>query len=461
MATKIETKQRSGKSELVIPIMLIAIAVVMLLGIFGFYSSTRFLVQETLPTQMQEQIASSEPETLLPVDQEIVKQGTATIGVMGDLLLHDQVITSGYDAKNETYNFDRMFDFLETYLATTDYAVANLEVTLCGEDNGYGYSGEICFNAPDAIVDAAKKAGFDMLLTANNHSYDTGRKGFFRTQEVLKNRKVDYIGTRYNEKDKNYIIKDINGIKIGMICYTYNTGEHAKGNISLNSIPLTVETSGLINTFNYGNLDRFYGKLSEELIAMQAEGAEATMLYIHWGDEYNIQANATQKKMAQDLCDMGIDVIVGNHAHVVQPIELLTNSQDTTKKTLCLYSAGNVISDIRRGETIPAEAEDGMLFSVTFARYSNGTVVVEGADVMPTWVNRYTQDSQNFYKIMTLHTSDSHNWRESMGLTHDMLKVCQESYDRTMQVVGSGLEEANAYFVQNQAEVEKQLGITE
>jgi poly-gamma-glutamate synthesis protein (capsule biosynthesis protein) len=276
----------------------------------------------------------------------------------------------------------------------------------------------------------------------------------------VKDRGLDYIGTRSKVEDKNYIVKDVNGIKIGMICYTYNTGVDEKGNVSLNSIPLTAETSGLINTFSYSKLDSFYKKLGEELTAMRAEGAEATMIYIHWGDEYKLQANSTQKKMAQALCDLGIDVIVGNHAHVPQPVELLTNSKDEAKKTLCLYSTGNSISNIRRGETFPAETEDGMLFSVTFAKYSDGTVLVESAEVLPTWVNRYTQSGQTFYKIMTMHTSDSHNWRESMGLTHDMLKVCQESYDRTMAIVGAGLEQANQYYAQNQIAVEKQLGVT-
>ena len=425
----------------------------------GCYRATQQPGDTQIQSQPGSSVATSVPETIPATPAPIVKQTTATIGATGDLLLHDRVIKSGYDSKTGTYNFDGIFDFFSAYITKVDYAVANLEVTLCGDDNGYKYSGYPCFNAPDAIVDAAKKAGFDMLLTANNHSYDTRSKGFFRTQEIVKDRGLDYIGTRSKVEDKNYIVKDINGIKIGMICYTYNTGVDENGNVSLNSIPLTAETSGLINTFSYSKLDSFYKKLGEELTAMRAEGAEATMIYIHWGDEYKLQANSTQKKMAQALCDLGIDVIVGNHAHVPQPVELLTNSQDETKKTLCLYSTGNSISNIRRGETFPAETEDGMLFSVTFAKYSDGTVLVESAEVLPTWVNRYTQSGQTFYKIMTMHTSDSHNWRESMGLTHDMLKVCQESYDRTMAIVGAGLEQANQYYAQNQIAVEKQLGV--
>ena len=219
------------------------------------------------------------------------------------------------------------------------------------------------------------------------------------------------------------------------------------------------EASTLVNSFHYKNLDGFYEKLSGELDAMRAEGAEATMLYIHWGDEYHIEANSTQKKMAQALCDLGIDVIVGNHAHVPQPVELLTNTKDASKKTLCLYSTGNAISNIRVGTKYPHESEDGMLFSVTFAKYSDGTVVLESADILPTWVNRYSKDGKTEFKIMTLDDESRHQWRENMGLVEDTLKLCEDSYDRTMKIVGEGLETANEYYREHQANVEESLKV--
>ncbi len=469
MAGQFEAPQRSRRRlGFLLPCILIAVGMAVLLAVWGHYQILQLLPEDTTPPQMQEQPVSSAtnskpstPPTVPPTTPPVVKQSTATIGATGDLLLHDRVIKSGYDLATGTYNYDGIFEFFSAYTSKVDYAVANLEVTLCGEDNGYKYSGYPCFNAPDAIVDAAKKAGFDMLLTANNHSFDTGTKGFFRTQEIVKDRALDYIGTRYNEEDKNYIVKEINGIKIGMLCYTYNTGVDSKGNASLNYIPLTTQVSGLVNTFSYSNLDGFYAKLGKELTDMRTEGAEAIMLYIHWGDEYKVEANSTQKKMAQALCDLGIDVIVGNHPHVPQPIELLTNSQDASKKTLCLYSTGNAISNIRRGTKYPPETEDGMLFSVTFAKYSDGTVVLESADILPTWVNRYTQGSTTYYKIMTMDGENSDAWLESMELTDETRVACRESYARTMKIVGAGLDVANQYYAQNQQELEKQIGLTE
>ena len=454
--------------RLIIPFALIGLAVVLLLfigaqAILENLTSTNATEPpaSTIVTTVPDTSITMQPSTSVPETEPPVKKvSTATIGSTGDILLHKRVIKSGYDSATGTYNYESMFTYFAEYVSKMDYAVGNLEVTLCSDDNGYEYSGYPCFNAPDAIVDAVKMAGFDMLLTANNHSYDTGKKGFLRTQEVIMDRELDYVGTRYKEEDTNFVVKEINGIKIGMICYTYNTSVNSDGVVSLNGITLDSKSSRLINSFNYGELDSFYSKLSGEMEEMKASGAEAIMVYLHWGDEYETSANRTQKKIAQALCDLGVDVIVGNHAHVPQPIELMTSTKDEAQKTLCLYSMGNSISNIR-GAKYPKEAEDGMLFQVTFAKYSDGTVVLESTDVLPTWVNRYTEDNATIYEILTMDSSEKDRWQEKMGLSDDLLAACQASYDRTMAIVGEGLETANVYYSQHQAEVESQLGVME
>lgn len=454
-----ERRSNAGKIRVWIGCILIAVSLVGL-AVVGVHF---LLPQPNNAPQMESQsTGSTTPSSSVPVSQPdtkptVTKLYSATVGVSGDILLHDRLIQSGYDAATDTYDYDNVFSVFSQFVSRVDYAVANMEGTLCGEDNGYPYDGYPCFNAPDAIVDAAKNAGFDMLLTANNHSFDTGIKGFLRTQEVIKDRNLDYIGTRYTQEDENYIVKTINNINVGMINYTYNTGFSENGNASLNDIPLTAEATALVNTFSYDDLDGFYAKLSEELEAMKADGAEVVMLYIHWGDEYHTEANATQKEMAQALCNMGIDVIVGNHAHVPQPVELLTNANDESQKTLCLYSTGNLLSNIRRGESYPAETEDGMLFRVTFVKYSDGTVLLENAKVTPTWVNRYSQSGKTVFEILPM--DDASNWQENGELSAELLNSCRESYDRTMAIVGSGLETANQYYAQNQAQTEADLGI--
>ncbi len=453
-------RHTASKIRIWIGCILVAVSLIGILAIGGHLLTTQ---QENDGTQMENQsTASTSPSSSVPVSQPatqptVTKVHCATISVSGDILLHDRLIQSGYKEETGTYDYNNVFSVFSQFVSQVDYAVANMEGTLCGEDNGYAYDGYPCFNSPDAIVDAAKNAGFDMLLTANNHSFDTRIKGFMRTQEVIKDRNLDYTGTRYSQEDKNYLVKNINNINIGMINYTYNTGFDENGNASLNGIPLTAEATALINSFSYSDLDGFYAKLSGELEAMKADGAEVIMLYIHWGDEYHTEANSTQKKMAQALCNMGIDVIVGNHAHVPQPVVLLSNANDESKKTLCLYSTGNLLSNIRRGPSYPAETEDGMLFRVTFAKYSDGTVILESADVLPTWVYRYTEAGKTIFQILAMDGEGA--WKENGELSAECLDFCQESYDRTMAIVKEGLETANQYYTQNQAEMETDLGI--
>ena len=290
----------------------------------------------TDPTEPTDPTVTEPIPTEPPTEPPIIKESTATLGVVGDILMHGDVIKSGYDSATRTYNYDNIFPFLTEYVQKFDYAVGNMEGTLCGNNNGYDYGGYPHFNCPDAIADALAKAGFDMMLTANNHSYDTRNTGFHRTLQVLQNAGLDTLGTRSDAEEANYLIKDLNGIKVGMICYTYNTGVKEDGSISLNGIPLTVTNSGLTNSFSYDDLDGFYEKLSGELAEMEEAGAEATVLFIHWGDEYRLKPNNKQKNMAQELCDLGIDVIVGGHPHVIEPMALLTSTKDENHKTACI-----------------------------------------------------------------------------------------------------------------------------
>ncbi len=413
----------------------------------------------TQPTPPATTVPVTDPPTE-PTEPPIVKETTATIGATGDILLHKLVIQSGYDKASHTFDYSYMFTHFGKYVASLDYAIANLEVTLYHKPGtGFqGYNGYPNFNSPDEIVDALKGAGFDMLLTANNHSYDSRHDGFVRTQEVIADKGLAHIGTRPTTEDKPYQIVNVNGISIGMINYTYDTREHTSGTISLNTIPLKAEDAQLLNSYSYTKLDEFYAQLEGQLEAMRAEGAEAIVLYIHWGDEYRTYANDTQQKMAQRLCDLGIDVIVGNHAHVQQPVELLTNQNDPEKKTVCLYSTGNSVSNISRDDGKVKNTEDGMLFSFTFAKYSNGTVIVESADILPTWVHRYDEEGVRKFQILTL-DRETEDWKAELDISDKLLEECQDSYNRTMGIVGEGLAQANEYYAQHQAQIEAELGI--
>ena len=384
----------------------------------------------------------SEPDKPEP----ITKVSTATIAATGDLLMHEPIIT--HSKFDDGYNFDLIYTYLKDYASKVDYSVANLETTLRGIEDGYEYSGYPQFNCPDEIVDATKNAGFDMLLTANNHSYDTRYKGMIRTLEVIDEKGLDRLGIIKEETEKRYTVKEINGIKIGMICYTYET-DTEPDEIALNGIALNEDAEKRVNAFSYGELDTFYETIEGQFKAMKEDGAEALVLFIHWGDEYQVKQNKKQSAIAQKLCDLGVDVIVGGHPHVVQPIDLLTSEADPNHKTVCLYSMGNAVSNQRRERMNlkTGHTEDGVLFQFTFAKYSDGTVVLEDADILPTWVNMFTSKAtgKKVYQIIPLDTEKT-DWKEAFDLTDTSKKKAEESLERTQKIVGDGLKKVQDYL---------------
>ena len=400
--------------------------------------------QTTLPTASPAPTETEPPETTLPTPEHVVS--TATIVSTGDLLMHKPVIDTGY--KSGSYDFESIFRYLSEYTMDADLAVANLETTLCSTDNGYSYSGYPNFNCPDALVDGAKDAGFDILLNASNHSYDTSSVGMHRTMQVIQDKGLIPLGIVENAEDKHYIVEEVNGINIGMICYTYETDSNAD-RVALNGLPVKAEDAPLINCFDYNALDTFYAELRTRLEEMKADGAEATVLYLHWGTEYQLQANETQKKMAQKICDLGVDVLIGGHPHVVQPMDLISSTTDEDHKMVCLYSMGNAVSNQRQGNLsaiATAHTEDGVLFSITFSKYSDGTVYLESTDLLPRWVYRRSDGTGNEYNIMPLDMERRDEWTSWMNFQEYHATAAENSYDRTMAIVGEGLTACQEYL---------------
>lgn len=409
----------------------------------------------TPPPTTEEASSAATTEATQPPAQETTEEteplpfvvASATSVSTGDILMHKSVIDTGLQ-KDGSYDFSSIFSYICPYTQSADYMVGNLETTLCGTDNGYAYSGYPRFNCPDAIIDAAVDAGFDMILTANNHCYDTGTVGLLRTLETIEARDLPALGTRTSVDAPQYLVVDVNGIQVGMICYTYG-GISKSGTASVNGISTTADANGLINVFDYTRLDSFYEELQSHLDAMRSEGAEAIMLYIHWGNEYVLSPNSWQTSIAQTLCDMGVDVIVGGHPHVVEPMALLTSTTDESHKTVCLYSMGNAVSNQRLGNVSAsktAHTEDGVLFSVTFCRYQDGTVGLDSTELIPCWVNMHTTDGVKSYNILPLDSSTQEKWTELYGLSAATYTAAVNSYERTMALVGEGLAECQAYL---------------
>ncbi|MDO5785709.1 MAG: CapA family protein [Eubacteriales bacterium] len=397
-------------------------------------------------------------ETTLPEPEHVI--ASATIGAMGDLLMHKPIFDdlTEYNAAVQqpdgSYDFTSVFQYLTEYTSSLDYAVANLETTLCGERNGYAYDGYPLFNCPDEIVDGVKNAGFDMLLTANNHCYDTKLVGFLRTLEIIRGKGLETLGTYASADETKWTIVEINGIKIGMLCYTWASGVTEDGRPSLNGNQ-SIEKAGLCNYFYTKNLPAFYSEVEQYLAEMESAGAEATILFIHWGQEYVLSANADQQAIAQKMCDLGIDVIIGGHPHVIQPVELLDSATDPEHKTVCLYSTGNAVSNQRLGKLNSiktAHTEDGILFSVTFEKYSDGTVYLAEASAIPTWVNMHRNgNGKTEYNIIPLDPDHRNEWNALFELDDTSTKAANDSYTRTIDIIGVGLENVESYLSSEKA----------
>ena len=398
--------------------------------------------RESEPTEPTETTAP--PETTLPEPEHVV--ATASIASQGDLLMHGGVIRSGAQGDG-TYDFESVFRYVKEYVSGYDLALANLETTFGGDANPY--QGWPLFNVPDAFGDSIVEAGYDLLLTSNNHCYDTLMAGFKRTIEVSRDKGLMVLGSRLTEEEPNYAVVDLNGIQVGMVSYTYTTSMSG-GKPSLNGNS-PVENPALINYFSYTNLDKFYSEMTDILEKMKSEGAEATMLFIHWGTEYEIVENNYQDTIAQKVCDLGVDVIVGGHPHVVQPVQLLSSAVDPEHKTVCIYSLGNAVSNQRIAEMSlkTGHTEDGVLFAVTFEKYSDGTVYLAGAEVLPTWVNLSSVNGKLEYNILPLEDAKRDTWKERFNLTDSLFQNCVDSYQRTMDIVGPGMEQVQTWLTQS------------
>ncbi len=310
----------------------------------------------------------------------------------GDIMYHSPQLEAALNYATGDYDFSASYKYMKDIVSAADYAVVNFEATLSGNEY-YEYAGYPTFNAPDSSFTTLLDAGFDMMLFANNHMYDYSHHGLTRTQEVFRQHGVDYIGARLSVNEKTYKLVDINGVKIGML---NSTDDLSYGNTdvrTVNGIAVQGDDLTLMDLVNLSLLDEFYVQTDARIKELKNDGADLIVYYIHWGYEYNLKHNDTQAQIASKLCDLGVDVIIGGHPHVVQDAEILTSTVDPEHKTLCFYSLGNVVSNQNRltmGDTMNKEyTENGLMVELTIRKYNNGECLVSAVETIPTWVHRY------------------------------------------------------------------------
>ncbi len=341
--------------------------------------------------------SSDTTDTIVDVPDPVT-YSEATIVSAGDLLYHMAQVNYAEAVGNGGYDFSNSYKYIKEIISSADYAVANFETTLAGED--YGYSGYPSFNTPDSALTALSDAGFDMMLFANNHCYDKNLSGLLRTQQTFLDYGFDYIGAKQNPDDDAYKIVEINGIKVGM----FNYADDLSGGITetryINGKTIKNDDLSYMNLYNLSLLDEFYAEVESVMSEMEDAGVDIIVAYIHWGYEYNITHNKYQEKVAQELTNLGVDIIIGGHPHVIQDVELLTSEDDPNHEALCFYSLGNLVSNQNRrsmGNTQNSTyTEGGLIVELTVRKYSTGEVIISEVTEIPTFVHRY-KASNGYY----------------------------------------------------------------
>ena len=294
--------------------------------------------KETKPTEIPIEVPKV-VESEVPGEPEIPEPIIVTLAVCGDTMSHMPLVNDVRNEELDIYDYSRAMNGAIAHVQSADYAVANLETTFSG---GPKYTGYPNFNSPDDLAADLKEIGFDLLLTANNHCMDKGNKGLMRTLDVLDEVGLAHVGTSrtQEEYDKNYEIVDIGGISVAFLGYTYGT----------NGIPLPKDAPYAVNVFNRDYLttlsDPNTDKLLTDLEQVKGEKPDLIAVMIHWGVEYQTNPNRFQTELADLLLENGVDLILGGHSHVPQPMEMrtVTHSDGSEKNAFICYSLGNFIS---------------------------------------------------------------------------------------------------------------------
>ncbi|GIO23591.1 CapA family protein [Oceanobacillus sp. J11TS1] len=245
-----------------------------------------------------------------------------TISTIGDILIHDRVYDDAWNG--ETYNFKPMLAAVADYLREADITVANQETIMGGES--IGLSGYPNFNSPVEIGDALQDAGVDLITMANNHTLDRGEEAIQNAIAYYEEIGIPYTGSFKNTEDQAEIrvLETDQDISIAFLSYTYGT----------NGMAIPEGKSYLVNL-----IDR---KQIKEEVEKADELADVTIVSLHFGVEEERMPDQEQKDLAQYAADLGVDVVIGHHPHVLQPIEWLEGEEGN--QTLVAYSLGNFLS---------------------------------------------------------------------------------------------------------------------
>lgn len=346
---------------------------------FVFLFAIEHFFTEELPIEDTANLEN--PETEPPVVVTPIEDKHFSMSVIGDIMCHNSQYKDAYTGAG-TYDFSYVFEDIKSYINGADIAVGNLETTFAGKARGY--SNYPRFNTPEQLAYNLKDFGIDVVSTANNHCMDTNFSGLVSTLNYLDDAGIAHTGTNAIREDQNKIlVKEVNGIKIAFLSFTYGT----------NGIPVPSDKSFAVNLID----DNFIVK---QLSLAKEQNPDLICVSMHWGIEYQTKQNSEQERLANLLFTNGVDVILGSHPHVLQPMEkkTITLEDGSTKDCFVIYSLGNFMS----GQT-KANTRNSIILNMNFTKSGEtGKTTIDSASYVPIYMYKSASGSTQRYKVLDI-----------------------------------------------------------
>jgi len=336
-----------------------------------------------------------------------------TVLFTGDIMGHDMQIASAYDDSTGSYSYDSVFKYVSPLISAADIAVGNLEVTLGGPP----YKGYPAFSSPDALADACRNAGFDILSTANNHAADRGSKGILRTLRVLDSLGVRHTGTWADSISRDTLsplLVTKKGITIAMLSYTYGTNG------------IVVPPPALVSY-----IDTI--RIGSDIRKAMEKGADPVVIFVHWGTEYDTLPDRQQIMTADAMLRSGADLIIGSHPHVLQP--MIINEDSTGRIRPVVWSMGNLVSNQRL-----QRRDGGAMIVIGLARKEGKTYVTDAGYIL-TWVYSPLENGKRKFCILPCSQYENDPGFFESSADYDRMMLFVSTARRLLQSSNKGFSE--------------------
>ena len=354
---------------------------------------------------------------------EITKEPTTIhMAVIGDIMSHSTNFKNAYSSASKDYDFSNVFKNIKSKISDADIAIGNLETSFAGPQRGY--SGYPTFSTPDALATNLKDLGIDLLSTANNHCMDKGYTGLTRTLDILDKVKIEHAGTSRSEDEQNtVVIKDVNGIKIAFLSYTYGT----------NGITVPSDKKYSVNM-----IDKEL--IKKHLDAAKEKNPDLICVNMHWGIEYQLKENKEQDQLADFLFENGVDCIFGSHPHVLQPMkkQTITLEDGTTKDGFVIYSLGNFMSG-----QIYAHTKSTVILDIQVTKNSEDKISIDSINYTPVYLydKGAGAKSRTRYTLYDLEKSISDYEKGNSNITKSMYNTFKSELKSIKSIVGKPITE--------------------